>query len=445
MRRFFTVLIPLVLMVTTLAGCSSSLQPQPQTQKNTKPKEITIATEAPQSREANEPRFSASFIALQEALNTRNFTLLEPFVSDQYQVPGIPAAMSEAVLKQVVAGYEGNIESIEILDVEPAGNGQKITAQFHLPNEDKAYDFLIDDAGRFLEVGFFSAMTKTMESPRDEKITVPPVVQAPMIRAGNLFAVEARNDGRSGLFLVDSGAPSLVLNARYFESGDPLVMGSASGVNGISSGADFAPIENFQLGDFSIDDFDALMMDLSHLEEALEVEFLGLIGYRELEHFEVILDYESEAMLLLGVNEAGEPLASVQMDPPQAVLPFQMNEHIPVFSCEIDGLPLQLGLDTGAESNLISVTQLARLRPMLKDQDNDDLTGADGASREVVSGVLPEILVAGHSFKDQETVFSDISHLNAGYGLELDGLVGFAVLSRQMVGINFRKGEMVIW
>jgi predicted aspartyl protease len=41
----------------------------------------------------------------------------------------------------------------------------------------------------------------------------------PLVRVSNLFMVEATVDGQTGNFVLDTGAPGLVLNQTYFDGG----------------------------------------------------------------------------------------------------------------------------------------------------------------------------------------------------------------------------------
>ena len=62
---------------------------------------------------------------------------------------------------------------------------------------------------------------------------------------------------------------------------------------------------------------------------------------------------------------------------------------------------------------------------------------------EVEKGLLKKVIIGGKRFKNTKTVFSDISHLNNGYKLKLDGLMGYELLSKQKTLISYRRKEMI--
>ena len=73
----------------------------------------------------------------------------------------------------------------------------------------------------------------------------------------------------------------------------------------------------------------------------------------------------------------------------------------------------------------------------------DKLVGADNNPKKIKKGEIKKMIIGNKEFKNLTTVFSDISHLNEAYGLNLDGLVGYQVLSKQKTLISFARKEMI--
>src|ERR1700761_1873089 len=59
----------------------------------------------------------------------------------------------------------------------------------------------------------------------------------PIKKAGNLIIVEAQVDTVEGNFVLDTGAPYLVLNETYFRYLPKIADQEAAGINGTSSGS----------------------------------------------------------------------------------------------------------------------------------------------------------------------------------------------------------------
>ena len=72
-----------------------------------------------------------------------------------------------------------------------------------------------------------------------------------------------------------------------------------------------------------------------------------------------------------------------------------------------------MGLDCAAQTNLLSPQYEPLLATGLRRRKKVKLRGAGKDSRSVVSGRIPELQLAGGlPFRQQQTVFSNISHLN---------------------------------
>src|ERR1700759_3021716 len=71
----------------------------------------------------------------------------------------------------------------------------------------------------------------------------------PIKRAGNLIIVEAQIDTTEGNFVMDTGAPYLVLNSTYFRDAPHISDQQAGGINGESSGTFTTMVRNFSILD----------------------------------------------------------------------------------------------------------------------------------------------------------------------------------------------------
>jgi hypothetical protein len=377
---------------------------------------------------------------LVKALNSGDFELLKPELSSEFRIPGVPESMNESVMSQVVSTFGKEINDYKIKS-EEKGEFLKLVVEFDLEEETKEYDFLFDNEMKFVEINIFKAQIQTKEAMSDSNMNIPPFMIQNFTMSNKLITVEAEVDGKVGKFLVDSGAPCLVLNSKHFETENNNSVGS-QGATGTITGTSYKKIRKFKWDNFEYNDIDVLAMDISHLEAGLNVEILGLISYEELKHFETFFDYMNKQMILKKLD------ANVQMQLPYKVvkeLKFELKSHIPIFNAEIQGETYRLGLDTGAESNLFHAAKYDKLKSELSDQNEDELMGANKGKVTVKSGKLNCYKINDFELKDEEFVFSDISHLNQGYGLNIDGLIGYEFLHKQPVSINFRDMILKIY
>ncbi len=258
---------------------------------------------------------------------------------------------------------------------------------------------------------------------------------------GILF-IDVRLNGENERFVLDTGAPALILNAAHFVDRAQADQGSASGVSG--------PIEMSSITIESLDwhgiqkqNTEVIGVDLSHLETATKSELVGLIGFNTVKDFELLIDYPARQLTLFrpgasNLHRNVRPLAEV---------PFVLEAHIPVVDVVIGGKSFRLGLDTGAAVNLLDPTAFDQLDESTDYtvHGEDVLHGADKNAKSVQVFNVKGMQVAGTKLEDMRTTVADISHLNNGYGLEVDGLVGYPFLSQQRMSINFADQKLYLW
>ena len=131
---------------------------------------------------------------------------------------------------------------------------------------------------------------------------------------------------------------------------------------------------------------------------------------------------------------------------PKSEFSFEYGAHIPIIDVVINKKTYKLGIDTGASSNLINLSTFDVLpKRSYKIKDTSILFGADKNKTEVTIIDIKTCTISNKKFKKMEFAVSDISHLNEGYGLKIDGLVGYPFLSKQKMSINFLNKKVYLW
>lgn len=269
-------------------------------------------------------------------------------------------------------------------------------------------------------------------------------IQTPFEAGGEydgLIFVDVGLNGRDARFILDTGAPALVLNSAHFPDETAEAEGEAVGVSGKIQLRQIA-IDELDWQGIKRRDIELIGIDLAHLETAVDSEIVGLIGYNTVKDFELLIDYPDRRLTLFRPG-ATNLHRDVQ---PLAEIPFTLEAHIPVIEVEIDGETLRLGLDTGAAVNLLDPTAFASLdTTAYRSKGEDVLHGADKNANTVPLVEVLETEISGLRFADMLTSVADISHLNNGYGLQLDGLIGFPFLSQRRISINFAERKLYVW
>ena len=109
---------------------------------------------------------------------------------------------------------------------------------------------------------------------------------------GGIILVEALLNNSTQTFVLDSGAPGLILNNYNKGKKKKKKKEQVTGINGTAQ-AYSVIIENFVWAGISYPKMEAISMDLSHLESITKRKISGLLGYDLIKDFEVFLDYEA--------------------------------------------------------------------------------------------------------------------------------------------------------
>ncbi|MEM1321245.1 MAG: aspartyl protease family protein [Bacteroidota bacterium] len=263
--------------------------------------------------------------------------------------------------------------------------------------------------------------------------------QFPIKMIGGLIFVQAKLEGNIGHFILDTGAPTLVVNRTLRKQFRP-----DKQILGITGQSEIGMrlIHDFRLGQLKTKPIEAIDVDMSHLEKLIRHPIEGLIGYQAINNYELLLDYEQQQIELLKPN--GQP----EQQDLEIIgrLPFELMGHFPVIKVQIGKRTYHFGIDTGAETNLIARKHKRRLRHWTdKDGTRKYLQGVDKGRVSAYFTQLNNLHIAGKNYDSLPFTFTDISHLNSSRKVKLDGILGYPFLKSQLFSINFKDQEIRIW
>jgi predicted aspartyl protease len=249
---------------------------------------------------------------------------------------------------------------------------------------------------------------------------------------GGHFFVEADLGQDRGLFILDTGAPSLVINQQQVNKEL-----DAAGVNA-DVPAEATIVQHFRWRNEEWKNLSAIAMNLEHLEKCNKERILGLIGFDLLQRSELIFDTKNREIHVTPGTED----ASLYNLKPRISFPINMQEHLPVVELKIGKQSFRFAIDTGAESNLLNKKSADRLETALVQQQGiNRIIGIEGQIR-----TCPIIQVSGVELADKvKFTVMDLSHLDQFSGTRIDGLIGGDLLRRFSFSINYRKQALNIW
>ncbi len=272
----------------------------------------------------------------------------------------------------------------------------------------------------------------------------------PFSLSGNLIIIRAKVDTVEGNFVLDTGAPGLVLNITYFRQYVP-VENPDNVQGGINGSADFwgrVNIDSLTFGPVKYFNAEADRINLGQIENKRGIKIHGLLGTQLFKRFEMIIDYEKHVihLHLLSKKDPKDYRHSLLKDTAAYLeVPVEYVENKLLALLYSGNKKLKFVIDTGAETNLID----SRLPDKVMDNVIIDkrvfLTGAGTEKVEALSGSINTLVIGGQSIANLPIIVTNLEKLCYAYDRCLDGMLGFDFLSRQKIGFNFVKRKMYIW
>lgn len=306
----------------------------------------------------------------------------------------------------------------------------------------------------FSTLAFFTD-TLSKNKPAFEKY-IDPVVTSdtpscviPFSRAGNLIVIKAKVDTTEGNFILDTGAPRLILNLTYFRH-YPSHVEAAGESGGITGTADASPTmaEKLSFGPIKYFKAEADRINLGHIENSKGIKILGLLGMQLFKRFEMIIDYEKSLIYLHLISKKEASTYKSQMlndESAYNTFPIKMMDDKLLTYGEIAGKKLTFIIDTGAESNVLD----SRLPNKIFEQVNITrrimLAGSGTQKVEALYGDMKNMKMGDLDISTLPVLVTNLEKMCFSYDQCLDGMLGFDFLSLHKIGFNFVTRKMYIW
>lgn len=382
-----------------------------------------------------------------DAINGSSADKLKKHLSPDFTCAQQTGPVALWVLEQLVTRLDEHVSGITKVSEQRADGLLTLVYDFNYSKRlgHKNATFVFDAGNRLkqldlLEVQIKKADVKTdFERSEQDEITISLEIH------DSLLVATAELDGIRRKFIIDTGAPTLYLNSKYQARGDStrLSIGTAKSVASSSiSGQNIVHVDSFDFYGIKTRDKEFLMSDLSHL--LADEEIYGLIGFRVIKDYDWLFDYEQKSLTLIRPEKTAAYLA--QMGCHTVEVPLEMVSevsHIPFVKGMANGREVLLGIDSGANTNLLDISLWEELKDGLADVSTSDLNGAAQEKVSVAQGKLKSLVIGGKPFTELSTVFHSMDHLNARWKHKIDGLIGYEVLSRQKTLISIPGKRMV--
>ena len=268
----------------------------------------------------------------------------------------------------------------------------------------------------------------------------------PINHVENLLLIEVTINGIVGNFILDTGAPCLVLNKTYFREGFAQSAQLATGITGEGSEVLRTRVEKLQIQDLYYENLEAEITSLSQIENSKGVKILGLLGTNLFTEFELEIDVRGDFVTIYKLDKDGERIEKqTETKTADIKIPFKLNNNIIFVKGKIKDKELNFCFDTGAEVNVLSTSVNRKLLSEFVIKRRAILMGVGGQKAEVLSGYVKQITIGEIPLENMQTYLSSISELQNVYETFFDGMFGYPLLFNGVVNINFKKNEFLMY
>lgn len=256
-----------------------------------------------------------------------------------------------------------------------------------------------------------------------------------------LIVVEGRLNGQAGKYILDTGAPCLVVNAAQ----TTVAQQSATTGQGLSESVSLTTGQArlFEFAGRSRRQLSLLALDMQHLKQAEGPAVAGLIGAELFSDAELYLDYEEQLFALLPARKN----MLHQLQTARIELDIEFEGHLPVLRMTIGSKVLRFGIDSGAGSNLIDKEALAQLpADWVALLQQETVRGLDKVEQSAERLRLTQLQLSPDGPPMDMTFLQiDFAPLRAQTGYQIDGLLGYDFLSQFRLSINYPARKLYIW
>lgn len=381
-----------------------------------------------------------------QSINNNSADKLIPLLANDFTIAGQQGSVAKLVLNKLLSQMGETVISHEEIDQIRSEGELKLKYSIAYQKMGvKEATFIFNANNLLKDLHLFKMEVKRLEQESKIERSAHKVIEIPFEMAGKLIAVDVLLNGKKRKFLLDSGAPRVIVNSKYLSiKGTSLrSISSSTGVSGNINGMDIEEVEQLDFVGIQLNNQKVITLNLSHLEEELEYEIYGLIGYELIKNYDILFDYGNQMLTLVDPEHFEEYLKVELANSQLKIVSFKMERHIPTITAVIGRKELKLGIDSGAESNLINKGLFNTLEEEVANIIIEELVGAGDNPKTVKKGQIKTIKIGDKDFKDSPTLFGDISHLNKSYNVSLDGLIGYPILSKQKTFISFKRNELM--
>ena len=400
---------------------------------------LTLVVVTAQAQDLNTCRSKAERILTAAQIHTPDG--IDSLLAPGFRFTDIKQPTAAKVLKQIIAQMP-DMTGWELAGTEQDSTGLMLRYIITKPDSTTSEATLLFNADNLvLEADLLNAdVSLRKATPTAKAQPEVNMVRIPMHRYGGLPVVGVTIDGQPCNMFLDTGAPGVILNSKYFDHNiDGQVMGSGGhGVVGTGSVSGLHHVTSLDMSGIALSETDIMTSDLSNLE-TVGIAVHGILGQSFYKDFDVLFDFKRGEIVLLNPDMTCQWLQDEGYRC-QTVRGVKKG-HLLAFECKVGGTSAMLAFDSGAQTNLLATDWPQQHPSSVKGIREDHLIGY-GDGRASVTRGKTTLTLGGRTFKKLQTAFSDVFHLKESKGI--DGLFGCEILAKQKLLISYKHQELIL-
>jgi predicted aspartyl protease len=264
-------------------------------------------------------------------------------------------------------------------------------------------------------------------------------IKIPLIRAGNLFFIEAQINHETGNFLVDLGAPYLVLNATYFRETERDENYNSGTLNSASDYVKRTSVKDFSFYGIHFTNLSADITDLGAIENRRGIKIFGLLGISLFNDFVFDIDVKKQQLILYKQHTKAPD------DDLLLTTPIKIQNNVLLVKGKVNKTSLLFSIDTGAERNILDNNLPSGIYNGMKILGNSVTTDGNGRKSEVLVSEISNLSIQDIDLGKMASLILNLNVMSRAYDKQIDGMLGYPFFAKGRVVIDFKNKELMLF
>lgn len=265
-------------------------------------------------------------------------------------------------------------------------------------------------------------------------------IYIPLTRVGNLMIIEAEIDTMLGNFILDLGAPYLVLNSTYFRDYKLDKNYSSATLTSENEYVKRTRVKQLNIQGLNYTNLSADITDLGAIENKRNIKILGLLGVSLFKDYVFDLNLSKQQLVLYKNLNKEKINAELILE-----TPMKIKDNVISINATSKGVKLNFSLDTGAERNILDNQLPKSVYEGIRILNTSSITDANGLQSEALIASVGNIHIGGRSIGKSPTIIINLESMRRAYETNIDGMLGFPFFALGRVILDFKNNRLFIY